>query len=99
MRHCWGPESRHKVGLHSNRSTDYLDLTSHYGYYTGYIFPKCGTNCLDHVIIKSKKSASVIVCESGITDHDSYVWCLLSAWLVVMKLDYDYIVKDVKSKS
>ena len=61
------PDSRDR------RANDYLDTIGHYGYFPGHHLPTHDRTCLDHVLIKSRKAVRVIICSSGITDHDTVI--------------------------
>lgn len=60
-----------KIGTADKRTDQYLDLLSYYGYCPGHQLPTHDRNCLDHVMLNTKRDARTAICDSGITDHDT----------------------------
>ncbi|XP_047041036.1 uncharacterized protein LOC124645281 [Helicoverpa zea] len=48
------------------RACDYLDLTGHYGYFPGHLYPTHDRTCLDHAMIKTKNHAKTVICKSDV---------------------------------
>ncbi|KAJ8707861.1 hypothetical protein PYW07_011538 [Mythimna separata] len=86
------------------RASDYLDATGHYGFYPGHHYPTHDRTCLDHVLIKSKKAVKVVMCRSGITDHDTVVTGIAKEFSYSqpnskskIKIDYTNLSKAIES--
>lgn len=96
-----------KVDSEDKRANDYLDITGHYGFYPGHLFPTHDSNCLDHVMLKTAEAARVIVCDLGLTDHDTLVVAMnkntscitpnLNKVRYINKINYTNLIKDVES--
>lgn len=93
------------TGHTDRRAPDYLDITSHYGYFPGHTLPTRGDNCLDHVMLNTRKSATVIICKTGITDHETIVCgfhrqqsktCTEQSRI---RIDYPNLLKDIEMES
>ena len=61
---------------HDRHSSTYLTNCASLGLLPAHLFPTRSGNCLDHVMLKSKNPATVIVFESHITDHLPVILCL-----------------------
>ncbi|XP_045446592.1 uncharacterized protein LOC123654751 [Melitaea cinxia] len=75
-----------KRGNNDRNSSSYLNLMAELGLLPGHYFPTRVNNCLDHILIKTKFGATVIVMDSTVTDHASV---LLSLSLGTPKLPSD----------
>lgn len=59
-----------------NHSDEYLTCAASYGLLPAHQFPTRLTNCLDHIILKSNKSAMTFVIVSSITDYEPLLFFL-----------------------
>lgn len=55
---------------------DYLNLLAMHGMLPAHTLPTRKTSCLDHFILRTKKSSSSFVLHSSITDHDAIMLCI-----------------------
>lgn len=58
-----------KLGNSDRRCDDYLTFFSALGFLPGHLIPTRLNNCLDHILLRSKLSSTVLVLEANITDH------------------------------
>lgn len=97
-----------KIGTKDKRSIDYLDITGHYGFYPGHLYPTHDRNCLDHALFKTTGTAAqVTVCDAGITDHDTLVIAMenkatcpnskLDTENHTTKINYPSLIKDIEN--
>lgn len=70
---------------HDRRSGTYLTLCALLGLPPAHVFPTRLGNCLDHVLLKTKCPATVIVLESHTTDHLPVILCLKIKKMTVAK--------------
>lgn len=57
-------------------SSDYLTLTASLGLLPAHFLPTRLDNCLDHIFLKTKSPAAVIILETFVTDHFPVILCL-----------------------
>ena len=94
-----------KPGHTDRRASDYLDMTGHFGYFPGHTLPTRGDNCLDHVMLKTRKSATVMICETGITDHETIIFGIdrqipgNPVKKLSIHVDYPNLIKDIEMES
>ncbi|KAL4706775.1 hypothetical protein ACJJTC_018156 [Scirpophaga incertulas] len=58
-----------KIDSTDTRANEYLILQAAHGLLPAHTFTTRGSNCLDHVFLKSKMQSTTLVLESYITDH------------------------------
>ncbi|CAH2242789.1 jg24153, partial [Pararge aegeria aegeria] len=92
-----------KNDTNDTKSDEYLNLTAQYGFIPGHQLPTRGLNCLDHVLVKSRTTTSVVVCRSDISDHDSVIFSInnnkqitLPRPIHLKKVNYVQVTKDLQ---
>lgn len=58
-----------KLNNTDRRSEEYLNLLAENGLLPAHLFPTRESNCLDHVIVKTKLESQTLVIKTNITDH------------------------------
>lgn len=58
-----------KLGSLDRRCDEFLTFFSTLGFLPGHMIPTRSGNCLDHFLLRSKVSSTVLVLEANITDH------------------------------
>lgn len=88
------------------KAESYLDLTSHYGFTPGHLYPtRQGLTCLDHIFVKTGHLSKTVVCRSDLTDHDTVILGIENKPIhfnensnigsTVYKLDYQTTLKEL----
>lgn len=84
-------------------ASDYLLCTASLGLLPAHIYPTRLGNCLDHIFLKTRLTATAIILDTHITDHLPIILCLkLNEKLyvnknkkVITQLDFGSIKKDI----
>lgn len=77
------------------RTHEYLNTLAYHGFLPAHTEPTRGSNCLDHLIIRSKYKPLTLVYDSTVTDHYSTLFCLNKITIksnstkYVNKINYD----------
>lgn len=68
------------IDRHAN---NYLNLTASHGLLPGHTLPTRNSNCLDHVMLKTKLTSTTLVIQNSLTDHDTVLVSLLTKTLMI----------------
>lgn len=91
-----------KSGSSDRHASDYLTLTATLGLLPAHSLPTRVNNCLDHIMLKSKKTSTVLVLDSYVTDHQPICLFLLlnsssgcNGQRTTSQYDYEAIRKEI----
>lgn len=93
-----------KSGSNDRHAGDYLTLTASLGLLPAHSLPTRLNNCLDHIMLRSKKTSTVLVLDSHVTDHQPTCLFLLlnsrsglNGQRTKTQYDYEAIRKELNS--
>ncbi|KAJ8704619.1 hypothetical protein PYW07_011807 [Mythimna separata] len=92
-----------KIDNTDSHSDEYLTCAASNGLLPAHLFPTRLGNCLDHILLKTRKSATTFVIESSITDHEPLLLFLETKTVnkdgncTRSKMDYESAIEDIKS--
>ena len=90
-----------KDGSIDRNSDEYLSCAASNGFLPAHLFPTRHSNCLDHALLKTNKTATTVVIESSITDHEPVVLYLhnlkkpTNITQTKFKTNYNTVVEDI----